>query len=105
MSDIPSRQEQALAEAQRSAPIRPGHVLGNGAVIIDCKERRHLPHAVEYDVLAVHPGFQPYVIWIYVVGVEQKADGSFGTMAPYCFSGHYFRKLQDAISAWEDTHV
>jgi hypothetical protein len=89
----------ALERTMREANREPGMTLPNGATIIQQRLVRGRDNANEYEVLAVVRGYQPYVIWTRVIGVEQRADGTHGPL-DYCFNGRYFHAFHDAIDAW-----
>lgn len=102
MTEIFHTTKAALNEALRREPSRPGDQLHNGAMIVKIAEvSRDEDRAVEYVILAVHKGFQPYVTWRYVIGIDQLATGGFRPMPSYCWAGDYFRDLNEALGSFD----
>lgn len=93
--------EDTLREILRDAPVRPGSELPNGAVTLMQDKTAEFEHGHEFVVLAVRPGFQPFVTWRRHIGVEQKSDGNFG-MVDYCWSGSYYEDLLNAVTKFDE---
>lgn len=98
------RQEKAIKDAIRKAPTTVGADLSNSARILRIEEIQRYDHGVEYCLLAVASGggYQPFIVWNYMVGITQLADGqNFSPVSPYCYNGSYHRELEDAMKDFE----
>jgi hypothetical protein len=97
---IKTREEQrydAILQAVRERKLAVGRKMPNEGIILMHSLIAEHEWANEYMVLAIVEGqFQPFVTWRRTIGVEQKADGSYGPIE-YCWSGGYHRRLSDAI--------
>lgn len=101
----------ALMIAVRAAQRAPGQTLPNGALILKDQYLRPLMSgdegneyqwAEEHLVLALNPGgFQPFVVWVRVIGVEHRADDTWGTI-DYTYWGFYSRDLSKALEVYEE---
>lgn len=98
----PTSEEKAIENVVRNASTSPGHELPNGATILAQEEERRNEMGREYIVLAVHRGYQPFVIWRRLIGIEQKADGHSWGPLDYCWAGEYHKDLGDALASYQE---
>jgi hypothetical protein len=94
--------DAAMKQAVHDAPTTVGATLPNGGIILAIKENETRERVKEYIVLALVKGFQPFVTWRYGVGITDLATGGYGPVAPYCWSGEYYRNLEEAIEDFND---
>jgi hypothetical protein len=99
--NINKRQLLAKNDSIRNAKKNPGQELPNGAVILAQRRLKEQDHGDEYLVLAVQPGFQPFVVWRRLIGTQHGAVHEFLPL-DYCWAGGYHRDLADAIREYEE---
>lgn len=111
-SGIGKSQADVLRHVVSSRP-KVGQALPNGATVLKSGYARTLyssavtsdlgreAWAEEHVVLALNSGhFQPFVVWSWTLGTEQRADGTYGPLS-FTYQGSYHRDLQDALEAYE----
>jgi hypothetical protein len=95
-----AKMAKALAEATRKAARQVGDVMSNGGTILAIHKVSEDDRTREYVVLALVPGYQPFVTWRYVIGITDLATGGYGPTSPYCWAGDYHRDLGAALDSF-----
>jgi hypothetical protein len=104
-ADRPLRLDKAVKNAVANANCLPGTPLPNSAVILKQKPSAYSSsqHRI-FTVLAVHRGYQPFVVWTRVIGVRDNAnntsEGNEFTPIDYCIDGRYFVNLDEAYQVF-----
>jgi hypothetical protein len=99
--DMQMRLSRKMRDIVEQDSPKVGYELRNGAVCIDHAQIGKDERSVQFVVLAVTSGHQPYVTWTYDIGVTETATGDFDRVGPAAFSGHYHTKLTDAVAEFQ----
>jgi hypothetical protein len=91
--------EKALNDAETHDQPRIAWTAtpSSGSTVLMWVEHDRDEHSIEYDLLCVTKGHQPFVTYRLITGVEQMSDGKYRAIVPYTIWGHFFEGLQEAM--------